>query len=93
MSARYTPDARGFREFMNSQTVGSAMRSVADDMASQVNQQGRGDYEARNRTVQGGRRADDRAGAEVVEARRDWGDVRRRRLVNLSRQFTMRGGG
>lgn len=93
MSIRYTPDSRGTREFMNSQEVGAAMRNVAADMASQINRDGKGDYQANQRTVQGGWSATDRAGAEVVETRRDWSDVKRRRLVNLSRQYTMRGGG
>ena len=78
---------------MNSKGVSDAMRGVAAEMAAQANQQGRGYYEAQPRTVQGGWGATNRAGAEVVETRRDYRDVRRRTLVNLSRQFTMRGGG
>lgn len=78
---------------MNSRMVGDAMRSVAADMAAQANAQGRGRYEAAPRTVTAGWRNTERAGAEVVESRRDYRDVRNRTLVNLSRQYTMRGGG
>lgn len=78
---------------MNSQGVSNAMRSVAAQMSAQANSQGRGRYEAVPRTVQGGWRATDRAGAEVVETQRDYRDVRRRVLVDISNSFRMRGGG
>lgn len=93
MSTKYTPDSRGTREFMNSKDISDSMRGVAAQMAAQANQQGRGSYEARARTVQGGWSATNRAGAEVVETQRDYRDVRRRVLVDISNQFRMRGGG
>lgn len=93
MSARYTPNSRGTREFMNSAMVGSAMRSVASQVAGQANAAGRSRYEVRELQVTGGWRNTSRAGAEVYEANRDYRDVRDRVLVNVSRQFYMRGGG
>ena len=93
MSAKYTPDSGGTRQFMNSQGVSEAMRAVANEMAAQANQQGRSSYEAQARTVQGGWSASNRAGAEVVETQRDYRDVRHRVLVDISRTFRMRGGG
>lgn len=93
MSAQYRPDSRGTREFMNSQMVGDAMRSVAADLAAQANAQGKSTYEAVPRTVTAGWRNTERAGAEVRETERSWSDVHRRTLVNVSRQYRMRGGG
>ena len=93
MSARYTPNSRGTREFMNSQMVGTAMRGVADQLAGQANTAGRSRYEVRELTVAGGWGNTSRAGAEVYESRRDYRDVRDRVLVNVSRQFYMRAGG
>lgn len=93
MSAKYRASDGGTRDLMNSQMVSKAMRGVADDMLSHIQREGKGSYESRARTVQGGWDASNRAGAEVVETDRHWGDVKRRRLVNMSRQYTMRGGG
>ena len=94
MSAKYTPDSGGTRQFMNSQGVSEAMRAVANEMAAQANRESKGGgYEAQARTVQGGWSASNRAGAEVVETQRDYRDVRHRVLVDISRTFRMRGGG
>ena len=101
MSAKYTPDSGGTRQFMNSKGVSDAMRGVAAEMAAQANQQGSGGYEAQPRTVQGGWSASNRAGAEVTEIASHpsertvgaWRDAKVRHLVNISRQFRMRGGG
>lgn len=92
--AEYRPDSQGTRQFMNSKMIGDAMGKVAADFRAQLREQGaKSSYEARQRTVTGGRNASNRAGAEIVETDRYWGDVKRRRLVNLSRQYRMRGGG
>lgn len=93
MRSNYTSSTPGTRDLMNSQMVSKAMRGVADQMLAQIQIEGKSTYESRARTVQGGRSASNRAGAEVVETDRNWSDVKRRRLVNMSRQFTMRGGG
>ncbi|WP_296249542.1 hypothetical protein [uncultured Stenotrophomonas sp.] len=93
MTSQYTPDSKGMADFLKSDVVGNAMRDVADDIASQANAQGAGVYDAIPRTVTGGWRNTERAGAEVVEEQRDMSDVRARTLVNLSQQYRMRGGG
>jgi len=93
MSAKYTPNSQGMSEFMNSSMVGRAMGSIAADMAAQANREGKGRYESAERTVTGGWNATARAGAEVVETERAWGDVHRRTLLNISNQYVMRGGG
>lgn len=78
---------------MNSQDISNAMRTVAEDMAAQAMREGKSLYKVNSRTVQGGRYATNRAGAEVVETQRDYRDVRHRVLVNISKTFRMRGGG
>lgn len=93
MSARYQSDRAGMRAFMNSQMVGDAVLGVAQDLAGEANRRGNGGYEAQRRTVQAGKYATNRAGAEVVETERHFSDVRQRLLVNLSRQYRTRGGG
>ena len=101
MSAKYRSSTPGTREFMNSQMISKAMRGVADDMLAQVQREAKGGYESRSRTVQGGKYATNRAGAEVSETARHWSertpgawsDAKRYRLVNMSRTYTMRGGG
>ena len=93
MSAKYTPDSGGTRQFMNSQGVSNAMRAVAEDMAAQAMREGKSLYRVNSRTVQGGWSASNRAGAEVTHADYDYRDRRRGTLVNISRTFRMRGGG
>lgn len=89
---QYTPDDRGMRQFRFSDTVGNAMGKVANDFAAQANARGRSRYVARQKLVRGGHQNSERAGAEVTEEQRHWNDVRERLLVNLSRDFRMRGG-
>ena len=93
MAGGYTPDDQGIRAFMNSAELGRAMTGVAQDLAAQANSSGRSKYGVRSRTVQGGWRASDRAGAEVYEADRSWADVRARHLRNVTKQFRVRGVG
>lgn len=93
MSARYKSDKEGTRQWINSRMISDAMMTVGRDMAAQANAQGRSTYEAVPRTVNAGYFNTARSGAEVREVRRDQADVRNRTLVNLSRQYVMRGGG
>lgn len=93
MTAQYRPDPAGFRQFMSSAEISKAMTNVADQLASQANSSGRSSYGVRPRTVQGGYRASDRAGAEVYETERHYADVRTRHLRNITKQFYIRGGG
>ncbi|GAB3192154.1 hypothetical protein GCM10027061_21620 [Nesterenkonia suensis] len=91
--SRWQADPRGFEQFMRSQALSDAMLKVAADMARQAEGAGRSSYEARPRVVTAGWRNTARSGAEVVETRRSWADVHNRRLVNIAKQYRMRGGG
>lgn len=86
-------DDGGFKAFLMSAQLGAAMKSVADDLAAQANRSGRSEYESRRSVVSGGRDNSPRAGAEVVESRRSWPDVRARHLLNVTKLFRVRGGG
>ena len=94
MSAKYSIDGAGMREFANSRMMADAMFPVAEQLASEANATGRSTYDARRATVDGGRDNSPRAGAEVVESERpSWADVNNRHLVRVTQGFRMRGGG